>query len=85
MRFSNRVHGHLGGQCAHLRMNRSDFRGSGGNQGCLAEPADEQFQGLIALFQIFRLYLGGIRVLIAGSQSEASVPWAASLASSFRA
>ena len=36
------------------------------NQGCLAEPADEQFQGLIALFQIFRLYLGGIRVLIAG-------------------
>ena len=47
-------------------MNRSDFRGSGGNQGCLAEPADEQFQGLIALFQIFRLYLGGVRVLIAG-------------------
>lgn len=60
------VHGHLGCQRSHLRMNRSDFRGSGGNQGCLAEPADQQFQCLIALFQIFRLYLGGVRVLIAG-------------------
>ena len=60
------VHGHLRGQRAHLRMNRRDLRSAGGDQGRLAEPADEQFQGLVALFQVLRLYLGGVRVLVAG-------------------